>query len=303
MKALVFVLSLLLSAPCLAALRGTTVSQTTTSVTSTSITYSGTAIQTGDLIILVSMCNAGGDPSPITDPSGFTAGGSLTSALPDVLIDSAVLLHVAVKIAGSGDTGTPTYTTTSMYGCYWVQQMRVYSGRVNSSVNAAFPNNVATAAGTVGASPYTYTLTGLTASAGDDVVAFVGSAVPDGATNGDVYALSISGFSNNVGATLTNVNQDPPLGADHLNVSAGATGSLSASLTVTHTTNLIPAGFVMALHQASGGSCTDQGITSAGAIATPNGSSGSYQGKTGSFVTPDCSSVNYKSAAGNFVTN
>lgn len=60
---------------------------------------------------------------------------------------------------------------------------------------------------------------------------------------------------------------------------------------------------VIALAEAGTG-CTHTGYTSAGAIATPNGSSGSYVGKSGAFVTPNCSSVYYWSpAAGNFVEN
>lgn len=56
---------------------------------------------------------------------------------------------------------------------------------------------------------------------------------------------------------------------------------------------------------ASGGSsCTHSGITSAGAIAVPNGTTGSYRGKTGAFVTPDCSTVQYfQPTVGNFGAN
>jgi hypothetical protein len=39
--------------------------------------------------------------------------------------------------------------------------------------------------------------------------------------------------------------------------------------------------------------CTHSGITSAGALATPNGTSGSYWLKSGSFGAPDCSTVLY----------
>lgn len=60
----------------------------------------------------------------------------------------------------------------------------------------------------------------------------------------------------------------------------------------------------MELKVASGGTCAHSGYTSGGAIATPNGSSGSYLGKTGAFVTPDCSTIYYWSpAVGNFVLN
>lgn len=55
---------------------------------------------------------------------------------------------------------------------------------------------------------------------------------------------------------------------------------------------------------AGGGSCTHSGITSAGAIAIPNGTSGSYQGKSGAFVTPDCSTISYRQpTVGNFGVN
>lgn len=61
---------------------------------------------------------------------------------------------------------------------------------------------------------------------------------------------------------------------------------------------------VFALTAAGASSCTHQGYTSAGALATPNGSSGSYVGKAGAFVTPDCSTVNYwQPTVGNFGTN
>lgn len=54
----------------------------------------------------------------------------------------------------------------------------------------------------------------------------------------------------------------------------------------------------------SGGTCTHSGITSAGAIATPSGTSGSYRGKSGAFVPPDCSTINYKQPTiGNFGVN
>ena len=56
--------------------------------------------------------------------------------------------------------------------------------------------------------------------------------------------------------------------------------------------------------QVGGSTCTHSGYTSGGAIATPNGTSGSYVGKTGGLVTPDCSTVNYwQPTVGNFGTN
>lgn len=62
---------------------------------------------------------------------------------------------------------------------------------------------------------------------------------------------------------------------------------------------------VLAIAEGSGGgTCTHAGRTSAGGSAVPNGSTGSYWGKTGAFVTPDCSTINYwQPAVGNFGVN
>jgi hypothetical protein len=61
---------------------------------------------------------------------------------------------------------------------------------------------------------------------------------------------------------------------------------------------------IAAFKAAAGSSCTHQGYTSAGALAVPNGSSGSYWLKNGTFGTPDCSSVNYwQPTVGNFAVN
>lgn len=70
----------------------------------------------------------------------------------------------------------------------------------------------------------------------------------------------------------------------------------AATITYAYTAAWEPSG--------GGGSCTHSGITSAGAIAVPNGTTGSYWGKTGNWVTPDCSTVYYWSPqVGNFVLN
>jgi hypothetical protein len=61
---------------------------------------------------------------------------------------------------------------------------------------------------------------------------------------------------------------------------------------------------VLAAYSPAGATCTHSGITSAGAIAVPNGTSGSYRLKNGNFGTPDCSTVNYvQPTLGNFGVN
>lgn len=64
---------------------------------------------------------------------------------------------------------------------------------------------------------------------------------------------------------------------------------------------------VDAVVQASGGgACTHNGYSSSGALAVPNGTSGSYWGKTGAFVTPTCATGGaeyWSPALGNFTIN
>ncbi len=230
------------------ALRGTTSYASSAAGTSGTITYAGAnAIQAGDVIVAIVYQQLSGIAA-YTDPSGWTPGSSIS--LPDTRIGSGNNYHVAVKIAGSADAGTPSYTWSTAYSGYWMIQLRVYSGRVNSSISAAFPNNVATPAGASGNTPYAYSLTGLTANAGDDLIAAVVTNGSGGSNLGS--ATAISGFSNaissiDVGGALGGV----VMSLDKVNAAAGATGTLTASITTTSAETITPIGFVMALPQAA----------------------------------------------------
>lgn len=228
------------------ALRGVTGVAITTSASSGSITYSGAnSIQVGDLLIAHVYQSVGG-AATYTDPSGWTPGSSI--GLPDVLVGSD--RHIAVKIATSADTTNPAYTWSTPYSGVWIIQLRAYSGRINSSVGAAFPNNAATANGTTGNAPYTYSVTGLTPSAGDDVVCFIISDV----TGGDVagYLASISGFANELSTVgTTGITGPATASLDSLNVAGTAIGPLSSSLTFTNAATLTPNAVVLSLPAAS----------------------------------------------------
>ena len=78
-------------------------------------------------------------------------------------------------------------------------------------------------------------------------------------------------------------------------------GTLPASLTNSGGNNK---GLFAMWASSAGSTCTHSGRANDGSTSVPNGSSGSYWGKSGNWVTPDCSSVYYWSpAAGNFVVN
>jgi hypothetical protein len=220
------------------ALRGTTsIAQTSaTTITSASMTYAGASnIVLGDLILLVTELTEGNSTPTFTDPSGFTAGSSIS--IPDMLFAATGTdaLHIAVKIAAAGDVGTPTYSTTSSQAGFWKQHIRVYSGRINSSVGSAFGNSAVTTASASSAYPITYPMTGVTAIAGDDIIAFIGAASPAGQSGITNYAAAITGFSNNlVGFSIAASNNNGTLWSlDDVGNAGGATGTLSCVLSKT----------------------------------------------------------------------
>jgi hypothetical protein len=233
------------------ALRGITVDHSTASVSSQAITYSGAGnIQVGDLLILCTIYNPGGSAT-ITDPAGWTQGS--TVGLSDVFVNAAQYFHVAVKIAAAGDVGTPTYTTTFSSAPGFVNQTLIaLSGRINSSIAAAFGNVAATAAGARAATPYTYSITGLTALAGDDVIVLLGGMDIDVANAS--WTAPITGYTAQLAAfDPSDVNSPPLFSLTKLNVSAGATGTLSATISGPSTSDTTPTAFVLSLPAASGG--------------------------------------------------
>lgn len=224
-----------------------------TRVTNPSITYAGAGnIQVGDLIVLATCMDTGGSEGTITDPTGFTAGGSLSPALADISIDTGnAYLHVAVKIAAAGDAGTPTYSTTFANAAFWAQQIFAFSGRKNGSIATAFPNQAATASSAEGNTPVSFNNTGLTASAGDDILVIDGLAFAFGRGTA-TFAMAITGYSNAL-ATIGSGNNTAALNALSLqNASAGATGTLSASFTSVGGAQTIAIGaFVIAMPAAA----------------------------------------------------
>jgi hypothetical protein len=233
------------------ALRGTTQNNGTTSTTSNSITYAGASnIVIGDFIVLVSEVTTSSTES-FTDPSGFTAGSSIS--LPDVRVNASDYLHVAVKIAAAGDVGTPTYVTSCTNGGYWKQQLRVYSGRNTATVGSAITAVSATGAATQGGYPYSFAMTGLTAASGDDLMLFAVGCLPDGNSGSTAFGASATGFSNSLASNYSGYQYDASLNSlDYVNYSGGTTGTITVTLTQTggSGTQVIPFGFMLSLANA-----------------------------------------------------
>lgn len=244
------------------ALRGQSGATTTTSVTSIALTYAGAnAVVAGDLIVLASCFVTGGAEGTVTDPTGFTAGGSLSPALADQNIDTqTAFLHVAVKIAVSGDAGFQTYTTSCSNAATWAQGMFVFSGRVNSSIAAAFNNQGVTAFSAEGNTPVTFNITGLTALSGDDVLAIVAVGNQFG-KGSETFSIAITGYSNALNTTSTANFGTGLLGISNQNVSSGATGTLASTISASGAAVTIsPAAFLFSLPAASGDVLFSQAI-------------------------------------------
>lgn len=102
--------------------------------------------------------------------------------------------------------------------------------------------------------------------------------------------------------TATNTSSGNKVYADGYQI-VSATGAYAGAYSLTVSEEWAA---LVATYKGAGGvsSCTHEGYTSGGALAVPNGTSGTYLGKTGGFVTPDCSTVNYwQPTLGNFGVN
>lgn len=92
----------------------------------------------------------------------------------------------------------------------------------------------------------------------------------------------------------------PSLADAYLVQTSGPT-SVDAGVTISTSESWVA---MLGAYQVFVSACTHAGQTSAGAIAVPNGSTGSYWLKNGSFGTPDCATVSYKQPTiGNFGVN
>jgi hypothetical protein len=129
----------------------------------------------------------------------------------------------------------------------------------------------------------------LTAASGDMLLA--------GTTSGIFQSSGYTAWTNSF-TKDSGILGGPTWAVAYLN-GAGA-GSINTQTTIATST----AWNALLMAYKSGAACTHSGITSAGAIAVPNGTSGSYRLKNGSFGTPDCSTVNYlQPTVGNFGLN
>lgn len=235
------------------AFRGGAVQANLTASTTVVITVGGIGIQLGDVVLLFGSFN--GEPDTISCPT-FSGIAGLAAAQIGASNNTIAALS---KIAGSSEPST--YTVTVNTSDLHTMQCRVYSGR-NGTVTAKQVTNLAGS----GSQPITLTITGLTAAAGDDVVCL---AAGTASSASDTYGWTPpSGYGNSLVGTDTTSFAPACYGADKLNVSAGATGTLSATLSDTASNNIGAAVFLLSLAAGSGGTRkSSMPLTGVGAIA------------------------------------
>ena len=125
------------------------------------VTVSGIGIQLNDIVLLALADYIGNTP---TWPSGFA---QVPGTSPEVN-DGNLGVYVYWKLATASEPSTYSVTGVSYGGAF---SCRVYSGRNTTS---PFTTQHQTAAGSPVAFPLSFSITGLTATANDDVVVFIG---------------------------------------------------------------------------------------------------------------------------------
>lgn len=220
LAALAFLVFTALS-PAQAALRGSPVASASTGTTQT-VTVTPIGIQLGDIVLLSLTNFMGNTPS---FPAGFAQVPGTSPAVNDGNISVAVFYKVATstEVAAS----TLAVTGTNFGGAL---TCRVYSGRNTSS---PFTTQNQTVHVTVAAFPVTFSITGLTAGAGDDVVVFEGEQTSGGSTAAVLGYAPSSGFANG-GVANSSVAGDShwTTSSDLVNTS-GATGTIAGIISIT----------------------------------------------------------------------
>jgi hypothetical protein len=222
--------------------------------------------------------NGGTSAGAVTDSAGTNTWTIATASLENIATNfTAVCAYSTLSASVTSITYTPSGTAVNSVASVWDltgTATILYGGGGFNFYNF---NTVTTTNGTLT------------------------STIPISSTDGFIVSLIIDGSSGNpvsgTGFTMDFAPSFTGIVSEHGTISASA----PALYTESNAGNF--AVLTGIAFQIGGSSCTNSGYTSAGASATPNGSSGSYVGNAGAFVTPDCSTIHYWQPAGAFGVN
>lgn len=210
-----------------------TQSGTANAATGTTVVVTQSGIVLNDIVLIGGMCGGSGTLTP-TSP-GFSA----VPGLSNVNVNGSTF-YALYKVAGGSEPGS--YAVTPGDTDFFTAQLVAASGR-----NTSNPFTAVASTGAQGptAIPTTYSASSVTAANADDIIVFYGV---EGPNSGDTISFSTpTGFANPLTTENGGTFNPSQFMAFHANVSAGATGTISTSVTDTSGKTLTWAAFTIAL--------------------------------------------------------
>lgn len=228
---------------------------TTGSTTGITLNLATLGAPAGAIILLEAIADITTGTFTITGATFSTVGSFTNMNLTGG--EGTVTLMAPQYLVATGSEGTITIKVASSSHFYSVTA-RAYTGRGTANPFVVTPVQTGPVAQATG--PITFSLTGLTANAGDDIVQFLGGGQASSTSDTFSFAQS-SGFGNKVIEQAAATSFAPiQESADNTNVSAGATGTLTGTLNNTSGVQFGYGGYVISLaaHASSSGDIVQQ---------------------------------------------
>lgn len=251
------------------------VQKNTAAVFSTTASVSLSSVGAGHLVVLELYGSASGTPTVSETAPGTDTVNTAVAYGCNATPNACVGIYYIQNSVGGTTTLQVTFTASTGIGLVEIE----YSGAATTgALDSATAINSATNSSTVSTASLT------PASSGE--LGVVGAAIT---TNSTVtWSAPFTSQETQIGNTIHGTYADE----------IGTTGAITPSGTISLGNSGWAAAMVLFKAASGGGSCTHDGITSAGAIAIPNGTSGTYRLTSGALGTPDCSTVSYKQTQG-----
>ena len=296
-KILVLLLLLPILAHATASIRGEKATAwTATAATSVTTPSLSSAALVGDTEEVWVICSCSTQPT-VTD----SASQTYTFRLSGTDNNSGVTIYLFTHVNNSSATAltaTATWGSAQTYNGIWLRDITGVSTspyQTSVALNQCSPSGCTATAGT---GPGAITSGNITPTSQP---ALISSISWDDGGNFSSTVNTSGGITGITGWLLSGATA-----ATTTSSSVRVTSTSTTAMTYTNATDGGTRHFITmaASYTEAGSSCTHAGYTSAGATATPNGTTGSYWLKNGTFGTPDCSTTQYwQPAVGNFGTN
>jgi hypothetical protein len=218
--------------------RGSAGATSASAATTLAVTFPVTC-NAGDIIIL--HVSSGGSSSLTFSCPGYSAVTGLSNV---GYIGASGTLGALYKVAAGGETAATV--TKSATADFMALQCNIFSGR-----NTTTPfTGATTSAAQFGSSPQSIACGTITAAAGDDLLFLTGEG--NNVSNTSPTLTVPSGFANKLDTFSAVTNVPGANSCNHVNVSAGATGTITGSIAFTGGANNDAAGYMISIAAAAG---------------------------------------------------